>query len=387
MVVNETATLRVMFDRRHEATKERDALVYIVITFKRERRYVNTGIRLTADQWGSDGRVKRHPRAAMLNEKIMNMMSNLYEFLHELEKERVDFSFERLDKYLEKLRNEDKPESPTSFLDYMKEGIEKRKIAETTRRRYWSVYKHLVAFGKIKRFDDLTIQNVRKWDQYAKSRCEKQSGVYNYHKALKVFSREAFADQLIQIDPYLSFRLDRGKQAERRYLTREELEKLESTEIPNRSLARVRDMFLFCCYTGLSYSDLCAFDFGKQAHYENGMYRIRGHRKKTGTEYVISLIDKAMMILRKYNYWLPSITNEKYNVYLKVVGAYCGIEKSLTSHMARHTFATTVTLANGVRIEAVSKMLGHTDIKTTQIYAKICDNEIDNEFNRLNKIV
>jgi site-specific recombinase XerD len=94
-----------------------------------------------------------------------------------------------------------------------------------------------------------------------------------------------------------------------------------------------------------------------------------------------------MDILRKYDFKLPIISNQKYNSYLKVLGAFCNLKKRVTSHVARHTFATTVTLANGVRIEVISKMLGHTNIKTTQIYAKVCQPEVDNEFNRLNKIL
>lgn len=145
-------------------------------------------------------------------------------------------------------------------------------------------------------------------------------------------------------------------------------------------------MFLFCCYTGLAYADLAKFDFN-DAVYTDGMYRIRDCRQKTGTMYNISLVSKAMAIMERYNYKLPVISNQKYNAYLKVIGSSCEIKKRLTSHVARHTFATTVTLGNGVRIEVVSKMLGHTNIQTTQIYAKIFQEEVDSEFNRLNKIV
>ena len=94
-----------------------------------------------------------------------------------------------------------------------------------------------------------------------------------------------------------------------------------------------------------------------------------------------------MDILNKYDFKLPIISNQKYNAFLKVIGAFCEIKKRLTSHVARHTFATTVTLGNGVRIEVVSKMLGHTNIQTTQLYAKIFQEEVDHEFNRLNEIV
>ena len=181
-------------------------------------------------------------------------------------------------------------------------------------------------------------------------------------------------------------KLDRGNSDKRKFLSKDELKAVELTPIPVPCIERVRDIFLFCCYTGLAYSDLAKFDFN-EAKLEGGMYRIRDFRKKTGTPYYISLMDKAMAILRKYDLKLPIISLQKYNSYLKVLGAFCKLKTPLTSHVARHTFATTVTLANGVRIEVISKMLGHTNIQTTQIYAKICQSEVNNEFDRLNNIV
>lgn len=191
---------------------------------------------------------------------------------------------------------------------------------------------------------------------------------------------------MISENPYQNFKLDHGKRVLRRFLTKEELIKIETKQIDDICLSRVRDIFLFCCYTGLAYADLAAFNF-KDAVMANGMYRIRDHRIKTGTPYNISLMDKAMDILKKYDFKLPIISNQKYNLYLKILGAFCEIKKKLTSHVARHTFATSIALANGVRIEVISKMLGHTNIQTTQLYAHIYQSEVDKEFERLNKII
>ena len=181
-----------------------------------------------------------------------------------------------------------------------------------------------------------------------------------------MFVREAYAAHLISENPYQNFKLDRGKRVARKFLTKEELTKLETKQIDDMCLNRVRDLFLFCCYTGLAYADLAIFNF-KDAIMTDGMYRIRDERIKTGTPYNISLMDKVMNILKKYE--------------------FCEIKKKLTSHVARHTFATTVALANGVRIEVISKMLGHTNIQTTQLYAHIYQAEVDKEFERLNNIV
>lgn len=110
---------------------------------------------------------------------------------------------------------------------------------------------------------------------------------------------------------------------------------------------------------------------------------------KTGTPSKIKLLDIPLSILKKYelkrdgNYLLPVMSNGKYNLYLKEIAELCGIEKNVTSHLARHTFATTVTYANGVSIESISKMLGHTKISTTQIYARIVDKTISDEMDKL----
>ena len=246
--------------------------------------------------------------------------------------------------------------------------------------------KALKEFGRIKDFTDICDENIRAYDEFAKKRCKCQSSVYNYHKILKVFVREAYAAHLISENPYQNFKLDRGKRVARKFLTKEELTKLETKQIDDMCLNRVRDLFLFCCYTGLAYADLAIFNF-KDAIMTDGMYRIRDERIKTGTPYNISLMDKVMNILKKYEFKLPVISNQKYNSYLKILGAFCEIKKKLTSHVARHTFATTIALANGVRIEVISKMLGHTNIQTTQLYAHIYQAEVDKEFERLNNIV
>lgn len=373
-------SVRLVFDRKHKATKKHQASIQLEVTFNGQRKFIASGIKLYSDQWGKDMKIKNHPQSILLNQQLSDMVGGIYEFAHKLQKDEVPFTFERLNRHLKGNANEN------SFLDFMKHQIEIRQIKKETKQHHWCIYNALVDFGKIVCFGDLNYTNIMKWDKYAHTRCSKQTSAYNYHKVLKIYVKEALLSQLIKVNPYDGIKISRGTSTGRKYLTKEELEKVEQTQIDNLSLARVRDMFVFCCYTGLAYSDLAKFDFNK-AEETNGMYRIRDVRKKTNTEYNISLLDKAMAILRQYSFSLPIISNQKYNSYLKVLGAFCGVKKSLTSHVARHTFATTVTMANGVRIEVISKMLGHTNIQTTQIYAKICQSEVDNEFNRLNKIV
>lgn len=375
-------SIRLVFDRKHVATKKHQASVQMEITFERKRKFISTGIRLYADQWGKDLKVKNHPQSILFNQQLSDMVANIYDFVHQLSLQKKSFSFERLEEYL----NGCGTDPTNSFLHFVRKRMNERPISESTRKKQLYVIKALEDFGKIKAFSDICYQNIKAWDEYAKKRCKCQSSVYNYHKVLKIYVREAHASQLIETDPYRNIKLDHGSSESRKFLTREELQRVEDIVLDNNCLEKVRDMFLFCCYTGLAYADLAKFDFS-EATYTNGMYRIRDCRQKTGTQYNISLVKKAMNILNKYDFKFPIISNQKYNAYLKVIGAFCEIKKKLTSHVARHTFATTVTLGNGVRIEVVSKMLGHTNIQTTQLYAKVFQAEVDHEFNRLNEIV
>ena len=147
----------------------------------------------------------------------------------------------------------------------------------------------------------------------------------------------------------------------------------------------VRDIFIFSCFTGLAYIDVYNLTEKNIRTSFDGRLWIMTKRQKTNVQSNILLLDVPKMVLNKYkgaspnDKLLPILSNQKMNAYLKEVGDLCEVDKELTFHLARHTFATTVTLAKGVPIETVSKMLGHTNIKTTQIYARITDSKISND--------
>lgn len=205
---------------------------------------------------------------------------------------------------------------------------------------------------------------------------------YNYHKRLKRYLHEAMKFGMLDADPYIGLHFERGKFEKRKYLTENELEIIRSCKINVQAIARVRDLFLFQCYTGLAYADFEKFDFEKDVEERNGKYIVADRRKKTNEDYKIVLLTPAIEILKKYDYKLPIISNQKYNVSLKVVAQYAGIDKNITTHMGRHTFAV-FALNNGVPIEVVAKMLGHTNIRTTQIYAKVLNSEVEKGFDLL----
>ena len=150
-------------------------------------------------------------------------------------------------------------------------------------------------------------------------------------------------------------------------------------------------MFIFACYTGLAYADIAALRADNIKKMFDGRLWIVTHRQKTKTNVNVPLLPMAEKILKKYEGQfqdgeiLPVLSNQKMNAYLKEIGDICEIEKKITFHLARHTFATTMTLGKGVPIESVSKMLGHTNIQTTQIYARITNDKISRDMETLSK--
>lgn len=190
-------------------------------------------------------------------------------------------------------------------------------------------------------------------------------------------------------DPFANFKISFEKK-ERSFLTKAELIPLYNKKLPSERLERVRDIFLFCSYTGLSYSDLQNLTKEKIRTNIDGHLWIMATRNKTGIPYKVRLLDIPIAILKKYEYLqeygelLPIISNQKMNEYLSEITNICGINKRITSHVARHTFGT-LCLTEGMSIESVSKLLGHTKIKTTQIYAQITDQKLSNEMDKLAK--
>jgi len=196
-------------------------------------------------------------------------------------------------------------------------------------------------------------------------------------------------------DPFRRWKMTFEKK-ERDFLTANELSNLETYNFPIERLDRVRDLFLFSCFTSISYVDIKNL---KPKHILEGMDGnnwIITHRQKTQTKVKIPLLDKAKLLLEKYENHpmaiisetlFPIISNEKVNLYLKEIAIAVGIKKNLTFHMARHTFATTVTLSNGVPIETVSKLLGHTKVATTQIYARVLEEKLSKDMINLQKIL
>lgn len=195
----------------------------------------------------------------------------------------------------------------------------------------------------------------------------------------------------LQRDPFCDFRLTK-KEVVRTALTETELQTIGTKKFGSERLTYVRDIFLFSCYTGLAYIDVKKLKRSEISAGIDGEQWIFTRRQKTETPSKIPLLPKALEIAQRYadhpqccnaGNVLPVLSNQKMNAYLKEIADVCGISKNLTFHIARHTFATTITLSNGVPIETVSKMLGHKSLKQTQHYAKILDRKVSDDMKLL----
>ncbi|MCU1483185.1 MAG: integrase family protein [Subtercola sp.] len=238
---------------------------------------------------------------------------------------------------------------------------------------------------------EITLLNhafVTGFEFYLKSTCS-CSGVTaaKYIKNLKKIVNFCVANSWLKSNPFINYK-NSAKAKERLFLTQHELDVMTDKKLSVDRLRQVRDIFIFCCYTGLSYADVKKLKRSEIGVGIDGDKWIFTSRQKTDTSSRIPLLPVALNILDRYHdnpkcenkdLILPVLTNQKMNAYLQEIADLCDITKHLTFHLSRHTFATTVTLSNNVPIETVSKMLGHINIKTTQHYAKILDLKVSQD--------
>jgi site-specific recombinase XerD len=207
--------------------------------------------------------------------------------------------------------------------------------------------------------------------------------IKNFNKIIKL----CLANDWLEKNPFANYK-SKVKEVERVYLTENEIQSIIEKDFKTERLSVVRDIFLFSCFTGLAYIDVKNLTKSHISFGIDGEKWIFTHRQKTESASKIPILPVTQMIIEKYENHpqcnneyklLPILSNQKMNAYLKEIAGVCEIEKELTFHIARHTFATTVTLTNGVPIESVSKMLGHKNLRTTQHYAKVLDRKVSDD--------
>ncbi|HCS20427.1 MAG TPA: recombinase [Bacteroidetes bacterium] len=266
--------------------------------------------------------------------------------------------------------------------------------------KYETCRKHFLSFLENRyRVPDILIKQVRynvvrEFQQYmiADKECSYNTTI-KFLQFLKKIVIRAIRSGWLKTDPFQDISLAL-KETDRAYLTEEELERVVVKHFSVKRLDMVKDLFVFSCYTGLAYSDVKKLKKAELEKTPDGMWWIKTRRQKTKQRSQIPLLEIAKGIIDKHtnldelraeDLVFPVMSNQKLNAYLKEVADLCEIEKTLTYHVARHTFATTVTLQNGVSIESVSRMMGHSNIKTTQHYARIVDKKIAYDMIELSK--
>lgn len=271
-------------------------------------------------------------------------------------------------------------------------------FSPTTLTRYETTKSHIEAFIKYQyKTDDLYLTQlnhefVTNLEHYFKTvKSCNHNTASKYIKNLKKIVNLAIKNDWLAKDPFKNFAAT-IKPVNRDYLTEEELHKIENKKIEVSRLAQVRDIFIFSCYTGFAYVDVLNLTKENVTTGIDGEKWIFIKREKTSTKSNVPLLPNALRIIEKYkddpnciyrDRLLPILSNQKMNAYLKEIATLAEINKTLTFHLARHTFATTVTLTNGVPIESVSEMLGHKSIRTTQIYAKVIDRKVSEDMKLL----
>lgn len=264
------------------------------------------------------------------------------------------------------------------FVDYCLDHVEKEGLAKNSIKDTKVAFNLVKESGYLKTFADLTKSNIIAFDKWLrKDNNRSDYTIHGYHKKVKKYTKLLFQLEMIAEDPYQYVKFPKGSNKERNPLDESELLKMRKLKCTGH-LDRARDLFIFMAYTGLAFCDMELFDFETMTVDRTDYTYIDGERLKTGSNFFTPILPPAMDVLKKYNYKLPLISNQKLNEYCHVIEALCQINKPVTCHIGRHSFATLM-INYGFPLESVKRMLGHKDIKTTQIYAKISTKKVEDD--------
>jgi len=371
--------VHVVFDRKRTLEKSGVGAVEILIPLNRKQKRYVTVKKCSTKEWKEFSKSKELKAEIEKYEKVLASMQVLNE----------EMTLDNLNQYLGVKKKEPKKKALapdeivySKFTDFMRDRLAEMKIREGTRKQKMVTLDALINFKKIKTFGDLTPDNLKLFDKWLREDGTRQDAcIHNYHKNLRVFCRMALEEGYIDVNPYDRVSFPRGKSPERHPLTEEELMSLRDADLEGH-VARARDLFVFSASCGLAFCDAMLFNFKKMTVKHGALYYIDGERLKTGSRFYAPIMPDGMEVLRRYDYQLPQMSNQKVNDYLKVAATVAGITKNVTFHLARHTFATMM-LTYNVPMDKVARMLGHQDIKTTQIYAKVLPKTIEVQAERV----
>jgi len=398
MKTNQTFT--VIFFTRKSRSVANLLSIYVRITILGKRAEISLKRNIDVGQWDCiKGRGKgRSEEIRNLNAYLDQVQAKLMQCHGQLVQEDKIVSSNAI-----KMRflGEDKVSSTLMDLIEYHNGNMVHVLKPGTMKNYYTTEKYLKRFLKSKyKQEDIHLKQLnyrfildlehylRRCTDKKKQLCLNNNGVMKHLERFKKMVNLAVKLEWVNKNPFDRFQLKFNK-FDRVFLTQRELRLIEETEFKQDRLQHVKDCFVFSCYTGLSYVDVKELTWDKITKGIDDRNWIYTKREKTDELVKIPILPQAWDILEKYrdypthNGLLPICSNQKVNTYLKEIAGACGVHKNITFHVARHTFATTVMLSNGVPIETVSKLLGHTKLSTTQIYARVVESKISEDIGNL----
>ena len=392
------AKVNILFHlRKSKATAAGLVPIYARITVDGQRIVLSTGRSVEFARWSVEAaKMKGNSEEACSVNGQLNVLKMKIIDAH------MDLVYNNLPVTAETLKSKllGKAEKPRMLIPIFEDHNTKIKeligieYAARTLERYKTSLKHTIDFLEWKyKVSDIDIKEINHafvtdYEFYLRTvrKCANNTAV-KYIKNFSKIIKLCLANDWLDKNPFANYK-SKVKEVERVYLSEDDIQNLMIKDFRNERLSLVRDIFLFSCFTGLAYIDVKNLTTSHINIGIDGDKWIFTHRQKTESASKIPILPVTQMIIDKYSNYpqsinseklLPILSNQKMNAYLKEIAAVCLIDKELTFHIARHTFATTVTLTNGVPIESVSKMLGHKNLRTTQHYAKVLDRKVSDD--------
>jgi len=403
-VMNTFSVLNISFlIRKNRTNKHGDAPIYMRISIDKGRSEISTGRYINPLNWNGklNKASSKKKGAAQINQFLDVIKNSVFDHHTAMMKKGEHLTAKTLKNRF--LGIEEDKRTLLEVFEYHNRQITELSgisYSPATIQRYTTTLDHIKNFIKHQyKIDDIALNQLKysfitDLEHYFRTirKCNNNT-TYKYIKNFKKVINIAIKNEWLEKDPFAKYKASLVE-VKREFLTKDELHQLEQLKINLSRLDIIRDIFIFSCYSGLAYIDVANLTMDNiQKGIDNNLWIIT-QRQKTKVPSNVPLLPQALSLIEKYQFYpakkteehiLPNLSNQKLNAYLKELADLASINKNLTFHTARHTFATTVTLANGVPIESISSMLGHKNIRTTQIYSKVINEKVSKDMNELRK--
>ena len=371
--------------------------IYLRITMDRKKAELHSGYTCTPKEWLKEEQLTKSNNT--INNELAKTRSKVYELIIDLEKRDKSVSASLIKELLS-----GKEKIEIGLIAYFNRHIEeiriKNEIKDVSINKYTQSINTLIEFIQKKykkqefNIDQIDYEFINAYDLFLRETHSLHKNTINkYHSRLRTILLKALAEGHLFKQPYANFKLNSVK-TDREYLSQDELNKIIKLDLShNKSLDKVKDLFIFSVYTGLRFQDAQSLTTDNMGKYKSKEF-IKFIQQKTARAIEIPLLPAPSKIIEKYSKTperevfkklLPEISNQKVNAYLKVIADLSGLNRTISHHIARHTFATTICLNNNMALEDVSMLLGHSSLKTTQIYGKITQDRLHQSINTISK--